>query len=170
MVRVLGLKPWGGHLMHFMAGSASMTPGRWTGPGIHQSVHSSPIHRPLVCLVNPSPPSPSCRYHQYLVALAATAARDQGDPGFLEEVLRGEVAAIRGLLEESSDYRWAVLTLAALFRRLAALLGGGAAGEEAAGMVAESEGLYERLVELDPDHASRYRNILADGRARARAV
>lgn len=104
------------------------------------------------------------------MALAATAAREQGDPSFLEEVLRGEVAAIRGLLEESSDYRWAVLTLAALLRRLAALLGGGAAGEEAAGMMAESEGLYERLVKLDPDHASRYRNILAEGRARARAV
>lgn len=99
------------------------------------------------------------------MALAATAATEQGDPGFLEEVLRGEVAAIRGLLEESNDYRWAVLTLAALLRRLAALLGG-----DAAGMVAESDGLYERLVELDPNHASRYRSILAEGRAGVRAV
>jgi len=98
------------------------------------------------------------------VALAARAAEEAGDAAFLGEVLRGEVAAIKGLLEESSDYRWAVLTLAALLRRLAKAVGGEAGGEEEArALVAESQALYERLVGLDPDHARRYQSLLAAG-------
>ncbi len=111
------------------------------------------------------------------MALAAQVSAEQDDAAlFLKEVLRGEAAAIRGLLEESSDYRWAVLTLAALLRRLAGVLvpvlgeenGGGAEPEgkaeaeaEAEALLAESKELYERLARLDPDHARRYQSQLA---------
>lgn len=106
------------------------------------------------------------RYHQYLVAVAAQSAAEKGDPAFLHEVLRGEIAAIRGLLEESGGYRWAVLTLAALLRRLAGMVEeeggrGGIGGEEARALLIESTELYERLVELDPNHARRYQSLLA---------
>ena len=91
-------------------------------------------------------------YHQYLVAWAGR------HPESLEEVLRGEVEGIRGLLEDGeSTYRWAILTLASLLSQLAGLVKEeGERGE----LLGESRGLYEKLSEVDPDHKERYREIL----------
>jgi geranylgeranyl transferase type-2 subunit alpha len=86
-------------------------------------------------------------YLQYLMGWAGRMG-----PAVHHELLREQADAIRGLLEEADverPYRWAVLALADILRRL------GGEMENA-----EAIALYTKLMELDPDHRQRYESLL----------
>ena len=114
-------------------------------------------------------------YHQYLIAWAArlqssspsSSGSSNDDDDFLEEILRGEIEAIQGLLEgDGTSYRWAVLTLASLFQRLSQLLSqkkadkDDACTRESQEWMKESKESYEMLIQMDPDHDERYQGLL----------
>lgn len=98
-------------------------------------------------------------YHQYLIALAQK--EEEKEPGFIEQILENEIETIRGLLEESTAYRWAVLTVALLLQQLAQLKRQKGLPEVAECLKAEKIELYHSLIEMDPDHAERYQSILS---------